>query len=44
MMNAPRRKKVAELVAGGLSPKAAYDEVKKLKLKGKRKCSESQPC
>jgi hypothetical protein len=38
MMNAVRRAKVEELKAQGLSPKAAYDEVKKLKLKGKRKC------
>lgn len=38
MMNAVRRAKVAELKASGLTPKQAYDEVKKLKLKGKRKC------
>lgn len=39
MMNVIRHAKVAELKVQGLSPKAAYDEVKKLKLKGKRKCS-----
>lgn len=37
-MNAARKVKIKELVATGLSPKQAYDEVKKLKLKGKRKC------
>jgi hypothetical protein len=37
-MNSIRRAKVEELKVQGLSPKQAYDEVKKLKLKGKRKC------
>lgn len=36
-MNAVRKAKVVSLVASGLSPKAAYDEVMKLRLKGKRK-------
>ncbi len=38
MMNAIRRAKCQELITSGLTPKQAYDEVKKLKLKGKRKC------
>lgn len=38
MMNSVRRAKAKELIAQGMSPKAAYDAVKVLKLKGKRKC------
>ncbi len=40
MMNSNRRKQVNELLACKdltLTPKQAYDAVKKLKLKGKRK-------
>lgn len=36
-MNSNRRKEVEKLKAQGLTPKEAYDTVKTLKLKGKRK-------
>lgn len=38
-MNSIRRTKVKELIAQGFTPKQAYDEIKKLKLQGKRKCA-----
>lgn len=36
-MNSNRRKEVEKLKAQGLTSKAAYDAVKLLKIKGKRK-------
>lgn len=36
-MNANRRAKVKELIASGLSPKAAYVEMMKYRIKGRRK-------
>jgi hypothetical protein len=40
-MNAPRRKKVAELVASGLTPKEAYEATKSPKIVGYRKPKKS---
>lgn len=36
-MNSNKRKEVEKLKATGLTPKQAYDAVKPLKLRGKRK-------
>lgn len=36
-MNSNRRKKVEEFKMQGMTPKQAYDAVKLLKIKGKRK-------
>ena len=36
-MNSKRRALAKEFIAKGLSPKEAYEEVKKLKIIGKRK-------